>query len=64
MIDPASGSEHFALTIDAIVKFAEFWAFLRQSGIPTSSADALDPDAILRAKRPSPANLAIRSPSL
>ncbi len=36
-----------ALTIGAIIKAAEFWAFLRQSGIPTVWPDALDADAIL-----------------
>jgi hypothetical protein len=41
------GIEHLPLTIDAIVRVAEFSAFLRQSGIPTSSPDALDADAIL-----------------
>ena len=35
------------LMTDAIVKAAELWALLRQSGIPTSSPDALDADAIL-----------------
>src|SRR5208282_5612603 len=29
------------------LKAAEFWAFLRQSGIPTASPDALDADVIL-----------------
>ena len=46
-LDPSSGLEHLLLTADAIVKAAEFWAILRQSGIPTSSRDALDADAIL-----------------
>jgi predicted nucleic acid-binding protein len=46
-LDPSSGFEHLLLTADAIVKAAEFWAFLRQSGIPTSSPDSLDADAIL-----------------
>ncbi len=35
------------LTTDAIIKAAEFWAFLRQAGIPTASPDSLDADAIL-----------------
>jgi hypothetical protein len=35
------------ISTEAIVKAAEFWAFLRQSGIPTASPDALDADAIL-----------------
>jgi hypothetical protein len=30
-----------------MIQAAEFWALLRQSGIPTSSPDALDGDAIL-----------------
>jgi hypothetical protein len=30
-----------------MIKAAEFWAILRQSGVPTSSSDALDADAIL-----------------
>src|SRR5207248_6362545 len=46
-LDPGSGFEHLTLTTDAILKAAEFWAFLRQSGIPTASPDALDADAIL-----------------
>ena len=46
-LDPSSGFEHLLLTADAIIKAAEFWAFLRQSGMPTSSPDALDADAIL-----------------
>jgi hypothetical protein len=46
-LDPSSGLKHLTLTTDAIVKVAEYWAFLRQSGIPTASSDALDADAIL-----------------
>ena len=46
-LDPSSGLDHSALKTDAIIKAAEFWAFLRQSGIPTASPDALDADAIL-----------------
>ena len=46
-LDPNSGMKHLTLTTDAMIKAAEFWAFLRQSGIPTASADALDADAIL-----------------
>jgi len=30
-----------------MIKAAEFWAFLREMGIPTESTDALDADAIL-----------------
>ena len=46
-LDPSSGLENLALTTDAIIKGAEFRALLRQSGIPRSSPDALDADAIL-----------------
>ena len=46
-LDPSGGLRHLTLTTDAIIKAAEFWAFLRQSGIPTASPDALDADAIL-----------------
>ena len=46
-LDPSSDFEHLLLTADAIIKAAEFWAFLRQSVLPTSSPDALDADAIL-----------------
>ena len=46
-LDPSSGLDHLVVTTDAIIKAAEFWAFLRQSGIPTASPDALDADAIL-----------------
>jgi predicted nucleic acid-binding protein len=46
-LDPGSGFEHVLLTADAIIKAAQFWAVLRQSGLPTSSPDALDADAIL-----------------
>jgi hypothetical protein len=41
------GFEHLVLTTDAIVKAVELWAFIRQSGVPTAWADALDADAIL-----------------
>jgi hypothetical protein len=30
-----------------MIRAAEFWALLRQMGIPTASPDALDADAIL-----------------
>ena len=40
-VDPASGSERLFLTIDAIVKGAEYRAFVLRSGIPTLSLDAL-----------------------
>ena len=46
-IDPSSGFKHLTLSTDAIIKAAEFWAFLRQSGNPTASPDALDSDPIL-----------------
>jgi hypothetical protein len=46
-LDPSRGLEYLTLTTDAIIKAAEHWAFLRQSGIPTASPDALDADAIL-----------------
>ena len=46
-LDPSGGLIHLTLTTDAMIKAAEFWALLRQSGIPTSSPDALDADAIL-----------------
>jgi hypothetical protein len=44
------------VTSDAIIEAAEFWAYLRQSAIPTASPDALDADAIL-ASRAAPAGL-------
>jgi hypothetical protein len=44
---PSSGLRHLTLTTDAIIMAAEFWASLRQVGIPTASPDALDADAIL-----------------
>ena len=43
----ARGFEDLSFMIDAIIKAAEFRAFLRQSAIPTASPDALDADAIL-----------------
>jgi hypothetical protein len=46
-LDPSGGLRHLTLTTDAIIKAAEFWASLRQMGIPTASPDALDADAIL-----------------
>jgi hypothetical protein len=46
-LDPSSGFIHLPLTTDAIIKSAEFWAFVRQAGMPTASPDALDADAIL-----------------
>jgi hypothetical protein len=46
-LDPGSGFRHLTLSTDAIIKAAEFWALLRQSGIPTASPDAIDADAIL-----------------
>jgi hypothetical protein len=41
------GLIHLTLTTDAIIKAAEIWAFVRQTGVPTASPDALDADAIL-----------------
>ncbi len=46
-LDASSGLRHLTLTSDAMIKAAEFWAFLRQIGIPTASPDSLDADAIL-----------------
>ncbi len=46
-LDPSGGLRHLTLTTAAIIKAAEFWAFPRQSGIPTASPDSLDADAIL-----------------
>jgi hypothetical protein len=42
-----SGLIHLPPTTDAMIKAAEFWAFVRQTGVPTASPDALDADAIL-----------------
>ena len=46
-LDRGSGFRHLTLSTDAIVKAAELWAFIRQSGVPTASPNALDADAIL-----------------
>ena len=46
-LDPSSGFRQLTLTTDAMLRAAEFWAFVRQTGIPTASPDALDADAIL-----------------
>jgi hypothetical protein len=46
-LDPSRGLRHLTLTTDAMIKVAEFWAFLRQMKIPTASPDALDAYAIL-----------------
>jgi hypothetical protein len=46
-VDPAGVFELPVAMTDAIVGAAEFWAMVRESGIPTSSPDALDADAIL-----------------
>ena len=62
-LDPSGGLRHLTLTTDVIIKAAEFWAFLRQSGIPTASPDALDADAILAGQRHLPASQGIPSPS-
>jgi hypothetical protein len=61
-LDPGSGFEHLALTTDAIIKAAEFWAVLRRSGIPTSSPDALDADAILAGQATLAGHRAMPSP--
>jgi hypothetical protein len=47
VLDPSSGFQHLTLSTDAIMKAAEFWAFVRQAGVPTASPDSLDADAIL-----------------
>jgi hypothetical protein len=44
-LDPCSGLRHLTITTAAKVRAAEFWAFLRQMGIPTASLGALDADA-------------------
>jgi hypothetical protein len=46
-LDPSSGLAHLTLTTEAIIKAAEYWGFLRHSGLATASPDALDADAIL-----------------
>ncbi len=46
-LDPSGGLMHLTLSTDAMIKAAKFWALLRQSGVPTSSPEALDGDAIL-----------------
>ena len=46
-LHPSGGLKHLTLTTDAIMKAAEFWADLRQRGVPTAAPDALDADAIL-----------------
>jgi hypothetical protein len=46
-LNRGSGFRHLTLSTDAIIKAAEFWAFIRNSGIPTASPDALDADAML-----------------
>ncbi len=46
-LDPNSGFDHLTLTTDSIIKAAELWAFVRKSGVPTASPEALDADAIL-----------------
>ena len=49
-LDPGSGLRQLSLTTDAMIKAAEFRAFLRQTSIPTASPYALDADAILAAQ--------------
>jgi predicted nucleic acid-binding protein len=46
-LDRRSGFRHLALSTDAIIKAAEYWAAVRHVGVPTASPDALDADAIL-----------------
>ncbi len=46
-LDRSSGFKHLIPRTDAVVRAAEVWPFLRRSGIPTASPDALDADAIL-----------------
>ena len=46
-LDPKSGLKHLTLTTDAMIKAAEFWALLRQTGVPTASPERIDADAIL-----------------
>jgi len=46
-LDPSSGLGRLTITTDAMINAAEFWAFLRQTVIPTASPDALDADPIL-----------------
>ncbi len=46
-LDPSGGLIHLTLSTDAMLKAAEFWALIRQSGVPTSSPEALAGDAIL-----------------
>jgi hypothetical protein len=46
-LDPRGGLMHLTLSTDAMIMAAEFWALFRQSGVPTSSPEALDGDAIL-----------------
>lgn len=46
-LDPKSGIRHLTITTETMIKAAEFWAFLRRTGVPTASPDALDADAIL-----------------
>lgn len=49
-LDPTGGLTCLTLTTGAIIKAAEFWALVRQAGIPTASPDALDADALLAAQ--------------
>ena len=53
-LDPSSGFDHLALTTDAIIKAAEFWAFLRQTGVPTLGPTLWMPMPSLPVKRRSP----------
>lgn len=46
-LDPTGGLTYLTPTTGANIKAAEFWALVRQAGIPTASPDALDADALL-----------------
>ena len=64
-VDPSSGFRHLTLSTDAMIRAAEFWAFLRHLGIPTPRrlSTLSMPMASLPAKRRSPASQGIPSPS-
>ncbi len=53
-LDPSSGFDHLALTTDAIIKAAEFWAFLRQTGCPRLRPTLWMPMPSMPVKRRSP----------
>ena len=62
-LNRGSGFRHLTLSTDAIIKAAEFWAFLRQSGTPLRRPMLSMPMPSLPAKPRSPANRATPSPS-